>query len=447
MQVDELFTQLKENSPVYAGQSFPWLQRIQEQAKAALSVLPSNHHEEWKYAKLGRLANKQFAYGQPFAKISTTQFADVTLDERYQIVLLNGQYHEELSDLDGCPQGLIVCDLAKAFKHHHALLQQAWEQVSSATQLNFFSHVFVALNVLFMQRGLFIYVPTHLMLDKPLHILHISTDHAEASLTQSMQIIFLDKQAQADIFEQTLDLTQQTVEDFQNHLSYLVLQRDAKLTHDVLCHHEETSYSLRAYRMIQLQASQYISNHLVQGGAFTRREQQLACLGDHTYSELNHVYVATQNAHIDNLLSIAHYKLSGESQVNFRGIIQDNGHAAFNGKILVAPDAQKTSAHMHNRNLLLSSTASVDTKPVLEIYADDVQCSHGATVGDLDQAALFFLRSRGVSSTVAKRLLLLGFAKQNFKAIHNQSIKQCFEDALDQQLSIDIPNGVSESSK
>ncbi|MDX1698758.1 MAG: Fe-S cluster assembly protein SufD, partial [Thiohalobacterales bacterium] len=295
------------------------------------------------------------------------------------------------------------------------------------------AHAFSALNSAAIEDGLFIHVAQGHQPDRPIEVLHLTTAPVDAVVAQSRNLVLLEEGSQATIIERF------TCPDgslyFNNCISEIFLQKEACLEHYRLQDESPAAYHMHSLFIDQQVRSRYRSAGFALGGAWSRAELKIELLGESAVAELDGLYVTGEQQLSDMHLDIHHAVPDCASYTNCKGLLHGRGRAVFDGRIEVRPHAVKSDAQLHNANLLLSRNAEVDTKPQLEIYADDVKCSHGTTVGQLDPAQLFYLRSRGIDEAEARRLLCLGFAGEILERCPITPLREHVESMVSGRLS------------
>ncbi len=369
--------------------------------------LPDVRSEAWKYTPITRYVNEDFRI-LPAASPSSLTRRDIQpflipdLDACVAVIV-NGQFDRELSSIDDLPDGLIVDSLSRASETNTDLFNRHFGQYADPSK-----EVFTALSTAFARDGLFIHVPERLVVERPLHIIHI-IDTPERLFLQPRVLVILEDGAQMRIVESRRAIGQPRT--FSNTITEISVGERARIDHCLIqdegahAHQVET---LAAYQ----RGDSYFSTHTVTlSGAVVRNNLRFLPDAEHCETHLHGLYIADGNMHIDTHTLVDHAKPNCFSNEMYKGIIGDKATGVFNGKVYVWPDAQQTNAYQSNKTVLLSDTARIFAKPELEIYADDVKCSHGATTGQLDAEALFYLRSRGLTERVARKLLLTAFAR------------------------------------
>jgi Fe-S cluster assembly protein SufD len=392
-----------------------WLSKLRRGAIESFAELgfPTTHDEEWIYTNVSALASTPFAPAdvkltdEIHQRIEGLPLADLGCN---RLTFLNGRYAPELSKLGEVPHGARVGSLAATWKSHPALVERHLGRYSDAQ-----SHAFVALNTAFLEDGAFIEVPKGAVLAKPLHILQISHGGGLPSISCPRNLILIGDAGQAAIIETYLSLEEDTT--FTNAVTEIVAGEGALVDYCKVQQESEAAFHYARVQAWQGRSSSVTTHSIQLGTALTREEVQTVLAGEGAESLLHGLYVISGRQHVDNHTTIDHAKAHCSSREVYKGVLEGKSQGVFNGKIIVRPDAQKTDSKQSNKNLLLSEDAIINTKPQLEIFADDVKCTHGATVGQIDPEAVFYLRSRGIAVQEAKKLLTYAFANDLMERI------------------------------
>jgi Fe-S cluster assembly protein SufD len=412
---------LNENAPA-------WLPKLRRMAIDSFAErgFPTTHDEEWIYTNVAPLASTPFVPGHAKLtdelrqKIDRQPLADLGCS---RLTFLNGRYVPELSKLREVPNGLKAGSLASAWKNHGALLERHVGRYAEAK-----AHAFVALNTAFFEDGTFIEVPRGAVLQKPLHTLYVSHGGGQTTVSHPRNLILVGDTGQATIIETYLSLDEDTT--FTNAVTEIVAGEGALVEYYKVQQESDAAFHY-ARVQVQQERSSSVATHSIQlGGALTREEVQTALNGEGAESLLHGLYVINGRQHVDNHTLIDHAKAHCSSREIYKGVLEGKSQGVFNGKIIVRPDAQKTDSKQSNKNLLLSEDAIINTKPQLEIFADDVKCTHGATVGQIDPEAVFYLRSRGIDVQEAKKLLTYAFANDVMERIKFQPLREKLAERL-----------------
>jgi Fe-S cluster assembly protein SufD len=421
--VKEAFHIFEQNTQ---NQSFAKINNVRKEALALFSEMgfPTTKHEEWKYTNLKKLIASDFSFQTTVQEIDVQKFLPQNF-EGYLLVFLNGKFLPSLSsDLQS---NIFVGNLADGFSKYESVIQQYLGKISD-TQ----SSVFHALNMAFAWDGAFVYVPKGKTLEKPIWVLHITDNQNSNVLSQLRNLLLVEENAEATVIEQTLVIGQE--KSFLNKVSEVFVGKNARLKHYLLQEEGENGFQVSNTQMRQLDGSVYDNFTFSLSGNMIRNNLNLLLDGERCEGNMYGLYMIGGNSHVDNHTSVDHLKPHSQSNEMYKGVLDGKSTGVFNGKIYVRPHAQKTNAFQSNRNILLSDQATMDTKPQLEIWADDVKCSHGATVGSLDIEPLFYLKSRGIPEKKAKALLTFAFAMDLIEKIKLDSLQKLIESKIMAQL-------------
>lgn len=402
--------------------------RLQEQRQSAIELLqkngfPTTRHENWKYTDVKLLVNTPFKpAAERIRKLSAETLNGMRLHEldAHELVFINGRYSAGHSRLHALPEGAVIQDLASALDNHQQLIAEQLAGYSGAE-----SNGFTALNTAFIRDGAFIYLPANVVIERPINLLYLSGLNDQPFATHPHNLIILSENSQATIIESYIGLDDSDY--FTNTVTETRMEENTLLQHYKIQQESMKSYHIGNLRITQGARSHVESHSISLGGALVRNDLHSRLEAEGAEIMLNGLYMATGRQHVDNHTRVDHLKPRTRSHENYRGVLNDHARGVFNGKVIVHKDAQKTDAVQSNANLLLSDNAEVDTKPELEIYADDVKCAHGATVGQLDQDMLFYLRSRSIDENTAKSLLTYAFADEVIRQIKLAPIRQRLE--------------------
>ncbi len=408
------------------GNSLTWLNQLRHQALDELHKhgLPTLKDEEWKYTHIAPIT-KQFMPSTTRAHQEEKDFYVLPLEKNldcHQLHFIDGLYHEKSSHIQTLPADIIICNLAKATTQHPELLENYLNNVGE----NGFNH----LNTLNWQDGIFIYIPKNTTLEKPIHLSYFSQSENKTSSIRNC--IIANENSHVTIIESYYSDHQQVY--FNNVLSHVFCQAYASVDHIKIQQESEKAYHI-GYLFAKLQQSSLFNSHSYSfGGMLTRSDIIVDFEKAHAHAELNGVYLAKNYQHVDHHTTINHHHPECHSSQNYKGILNHRARGVFNGKVYVAKDAQLTRAHQQNKNILLSDRAEIDTKPQLEIFADDVKCTHGATVGQIDKDALYYLQARGVSKEQAQRLLINAFADDVLAKINHSPVSEYLKKLISEML-------------
>jgi Fe-S cluster assembly protein SufD len=370
---------------------------------------PSARDEEWRFTPVAPIARTVFAPAAPAAvAVSRTDLARFTFGhpEWPSLVFVNGRFAPELSSLSGLPAGVVACSLAEALATQPGLVEPYLARLAAPEETPF-----SALNAAFIQDGGFVRIPSHADLGSPVLLVFVTSADAAGRMSHPRNLVVVDRGARASVVEHYVGLSDAAAY-LTNAVTEVVLGENAWLEHARLQREGEAAYHIAFSHVHQARDSHYRSFTLSMGGAISRHNLHTRLDAPNTEALLYGLTIAHRDQLVDNHTAIYHEQPNCRSWEVYKAILDGRAHGVFNGKVFVKPEAQKTDAKQTNRTLLLSDTARVDTKPQLEIFADDVKCTHGATVGYLDELPLFYFRSRGVPADRARQLLTYAFAAE-----------------------------------
>lgn len=368
--------------------------------------LPNNKHEDYKYCNIEAVLRKEFKdLSNNFNSVASVN--QHKLSNCFNLVVVNGNYNEALSDKIS---GIELSTLNNA--------TNITPHIAKYTDVN--SDALIALNTAFTESGLYIHIKD--VIEKPIHVINIISAKENAVLNPR-QLIVLDKNAEATLIE-TFVSENNLGKVFHNHLSEVVLNENSKLKSYRLQNEDLLSYQVNTTQVNVHRYAVYTTNTFTFGGALVRNNLNVVLASDLCEAHLNGLFVAKGTQLIDNHTLVDHQQPNCQSNELYKGIANDKSTGVFNGKIYVRKDAQKTNAYQSSKNILLSDEATINTKPQLEIYADDVKCSHGTSTGKVDEQALFYLKARGIGNESARKLLLQAFAQEVIDTIDNDELSE-----------------------
>lgn len=415
------------------GQQIEWLNKTREMAKERMQSmpLPQRKQEAWRYTSIDRLVKHDFLHGDDSfytltdADISNWIIAD---DNSYRLVFANGRCIPRLCNVRGIPGDVTIGSLRASLTTDGDLIQQYLSQQPSLMS----EDVFTTLNAANIDDGLFVHVPKNVALDKPIEVLHLNYTANSERLILPRHLVVIESGAQATLIERVA--SRGNAAYFANSVSEIFVGDNARLSHYRIQNESSQAHHLSRVNLLQGADSTYNAAHFALGANWSRCDINARFSGKGAHCDLSGLYTVNDKQLADFHLNVIHNHPHCSSRENFRGIIAGNGRAVFDGRIVVDPYAQKTDAQLSNKNLLLSRDAEVDTKPQLEIYADDVKCSHGTTVGQIDPRQVFYLRSRGIDEATAKKMLCLGFAGEILADIELEEVRSYIENCVQQSL-------------
>ncbi len=415
-----------------------WAQPLREEAMAKFNELgiPTQRHEEWKYTNLTAFKKHQFAPASPEAKNSVSPsdlapFEFPNLDA-YKLVFVDGFFSNELSEYADLEEGI---ELSSLYSLMHSQRSQEIESQIGKRAV-FQNHPFVAMNTAFMSDGIYIRISKKAQIKKPLHLLFVSSAQSQDTMANSRVLIHAEAESKATVIEDYVSLKSSSTR-FTNAVGEVSLEANAHLDHLKITREDESSYHIASLAISQEQDSNFNSHNVCLGGRLTRNDISAHLGGTNIECTLNGLVLGNGEQLIDNHTRIVHAEPHCNSFETYKNILAEKARGVFNGKIYVAQDAQKTDAMQSNQSLVLSDDAIMNTKPELEIYADDVRCTHGATIGQLDDDALFYLRTRGIPEDVAQKLLTIAFAREVIEQLPVEEVKETIEQFVYKKLQQD----------
>ncbi len=426
------FRELARN-PAAPPTGIHWLDQRRDEAAARLDRLswPSRKDEGWRYTSLEPLRDPQFApAAQPLSALLPEDIESLLLANGRvpDLVFANGRFAPALSNPRALPDGVWMGSLARALREKPEALKDHLARAGDPVD-----SLFAALNTALIEDGAALLVAEGTVIEAPIEVLYLSLEVEQPVIAQPRNLIVLQAGAQATLIERYASFGPSLY--FNNLVTEVVLGQGAVLVHERLQEESRNAFHLAGLSARLDAHSRYHCVTAALGSAWSRTSLQLRFAGEGAESRLDGLYFAGDGKLVDHHLDVEHAVPGCSSEETFRGILDGRGVAVFDGRVLVAQDAQQTSAHLHNANLMLSRNAEVDTKPQLEIYADDVQCSHGTTVGQLEPEAMFYLRSRGISEPEARKMLCVGFAQEILERFSHAPLRERAERIIRQRLS------------
>ncbi len=398
---------------------------------------PTTKLEEWRSTNIRPIVETDFAVAEAAADPAKASSVSVPAIERFryagtaELVFVNGRLDPELSRLEELPEGVLVSSLADAWREHPDLVEPYLGHYAS-----FENHAFVALNSALHEDGAFVFIPRGVVVERPVHVLHVGARGAGTGAPARFprNLFVAEENSQAKVIEQYATAEGSAGSYLVSPVTEVVLAPNAVVDHYKLQRESTEAFHLATFQM-QLDRSSNFSTHSISwGGAIVRNDVNAVLDGEGCEATLNGLYMVEGDQLVDNHMRVDHVQPNCDSHELFKGILEGQARAVFNGRIFVHPGAQKTDAKQTNRNLLLSPAALVHSNPQLEIFADDVKCTHGSTVGELDDIAVFYLRSRGIGEVAARSLLTYAFAADIVERIRIPEVRQDLEEFLFRRL-------------
>ena len=449
----ELEDRLAANSP-------SWLHEIRRAAIAGFAEkgFPTTRQEEWRNTNVAPIAAVPFQLattplpppqGGGELRILQHPLADLGCPK---LVFINGRFAKQLSTLGGLPAEVKAGSLGEALESEGKTLERHLARYAA----DYREHAFVALNTAFLEDGAFIEIPRGVVLEKPIYLLYVSDPNGLPTVSYPRNLIIAGRESQASIVEayvcgSTGTLAGANVDDsekatgksagpteavyFTNAVSEVAVGEGAVITYHRVQQESDKAFHFGRLVFHQERSSNVATHSIATGGRLVREEVNAVLDGEGAEAMLAGLYVITGRQHIDNQTTLDHAQPHCSSREVYKGVLDGESSAVFNGKIIVRKDAQKTDSKQSNKNLLLSEKAVIDTKPALEIYADDVKCTHGATIGQIDADAVFYLRSRGIGLQEARDLLTYAFVNDILGRIKYQPLRERLSEGLSARLA------------
>ena len=426
----------------------PWLERLRKSAMQQFeaSGFPSTSEEEWRFTNLAPIARIPFRLAAPHHAPIAHRFA---MPHAIELVFVNGHFSPQLSRLNKLPRNARIQPISAALQDNGNVLEP---QLARHASIESKSNPFIALNTGFIREGAYLHVPRGAMVETPIHLQFISTASREPTVSHPRVLIVLEDGAAATVVESYVGSGEKGTY-LTNSVTEIVLAANSHLDH---CRLQQES--LEAYHLATVQATlgrsaNCISHSAAIGSALARTDFNVLLNGEFANATLNGLVIASGSQHIDNHTLLHHEKANCPSHELYKHVIDGKATGVFKGKIFVQKDAQKTDSKQTSKSLLLSDDATMHSQPALEIYADDVKCTHGSTTGPVDEDQVFYLRSRGVSAEAARHLLTYAFAADITRRIKVEPVRSLLEDfmaaqhGLPQDLRITDLGGAQEAAR
>lgn len=378
---------------------------------------PTKRHEHWRFTNLSSLA--KIDYELPNGELSTINqklVNDHSFENSHKIVIVNGILDVKLSTLNGFPEQITIKDISE--------LSNNLNQNSIRNNTN----PFILLNKAFVSGGYYIEIDSNYIEDKPLHILNIISDEKDNIQYHQQNLIKIGKNSQVSIIEENVITNKKEL--FKNTVYNIQVDENSTLSHILIQQNHAKSKELNHIFVKQQDNSTYKTQLINIGGSLIRNDLNIQIDGQNCDTDISGLSLLSGKDHVENYTVVSHNKSNSNSRQLFKYILDGSSEGVFNGLVSVQPNAQKTDSQQTNKNILLSKNALMNSNPQLEIYADDVKCSHGSATGELDDDVIFYLRSRGIDLLAAKSLLIEGFAKEVIDKIKIDEVKQKLNEAL-----------------
>ncbi|MBT8253645.1 MAG: Fe-S cluster assembly protein SufD [Flavobacteriaceae bacterium] len=393
---------------------------------------PSKKEEAWKYTSLNKVLKENYSVfpkqdnALEYREVKRYFIHDI---DSYKIVFIDGKYSSHLSDTTH--DGMDVCLMSAALTKpkYRLVIENYFNKAATTDSLT-------SLNTAFSREGAYIHIPKNKMVEKPIQIIHFSTGNESAIMLQPRNLIVVEENSFVQIIERHQSLTNNAV--LTNSVTEIFAKKRAIIDYyKVQNDHHQASLIDNTY--VNQRQESHVSVHTFSfGGKLTRNNLNFYQHGERIDSTLKGVTIIGDKQHVDHNTLVHHIEPNCESHQDYKGIYGDNSTGVFNGKVVVEKEAQKTNAYQANNNLLIDDKATINTKPQLEIFADDVKCSHGCTIGQLDERALFYMRSRGIPEKEARALLMYGFANNVLESVKINALKKRINQLIANKLGVNI---------
>ncbi|MSR65098.1 MAG: Fe-S cluster assembly protein SufD [Verrucomicrobiae bacterium] len=419
----------KENPHVAAFEKWvdvsepAWLRPVRKAAMSHFIELgfPTTDHEEWRFTPVTAIEKLPFKPVQQYSangltRESIEKFCYGGLKSS-RLVFVDGHFSPELSAVNTQPAGVRIANLAGGWSTDRIAMEKHLARHARSDE-----NSFTALNTSFFQDGAFIHIPKGVTVPEPILILHIATSGETGSWSHQRNLIVAERESKATVIESYVSLSNAAA--VTNTVTEIVVEENASLEHCKVQRESLSAFHVATIQAQQQRVSRLLSHSIAIGSKFARNDIHSIFEGEGAFSIMNGLYIGKGDQLIDHHTVIDHAKAHCESHEYYNGVLDEKARGVFNGKIFVRKDAQKTDAKQTSRALLLSDDAMVDAKPQLEIFADDVKCTHGSTVGQLDDDAIFYLRARGIGLQQARQMLVVAFAGEILDRITIEPVRE-----------------------
>jgi len=410
-----------------------WLQELRRAAIERFGAVgfPTTRQEAWRFTSVEKIATGQFApapSGAPRgAKAALEQVVFGEPDERIVAVFVNGRFAKQLSLLNGLPAGVVVGALADAVRTHPDVVREHLARHATPE-----ANPFAALATAFVEDGAFVYVPRNVVVDHPLQIVFVNTGGAEPVVSHTRALFVIEESAQVSLVEQYVDAGHGGY--WTNVVTEWVIGENAVVDAYRIQRERTDAFHTATTWSTQGRSSVYSVVNFAFGGGLSRHDITAVLDGEGAECTINGLTALGGDQHVDYHTTIDHAKAHCNSWELFNGVYDGRARGVFNGRIIVRPGAQKTDSKQTNNSMLLSEEARSDSQPQLEIYADDVKCTHGATLGPIDERSLFYLQSRGIGGEAARNLLTYGFGAEILNSVSLEPLRAHLDGVIHDQL-------------
>ncbi|MGB0879490.1 MAG: Fe-S cluster assembly protein SufD [Polaribacter sp.] len=393
---------------------------------------PTKKLEAWKYTSLNSILKNDYSIFPN--KENAIEFADVKKYfihdiDTYKIVFIDGKYSSFLSDVTHDEKDICLLSSALSKSKYKLVIENYFNKIAKQDNLT-------SLNTAFANEGAYIYIPKNKVVEKPIQIVHFSTGNEASLMLQPRNLIVVEENAHVQIIERHQSLTENPV--LSNVVTEVFAAKNATVDFYKI-QNDHTNASLVDNTYIEQKSNSVVSVHTFSfGGNITRNNLNFYQQGEHIDSILKGITIIEGKQHVDHHTLVHHIEPNCESHQDYKGIFDERSTGVFNGKVIVNKEAQKTNAYQQNNNVLISDKATINAKPQLEIFADDVKCSHGCTIGQLDDNALFYMQQRGIPKKEGKALLMYAFANTVLESVKIPEVKQRITKLIASKLGVNL---------
>ena len=393
---------------------------------------PSKKIEAWKYTSLNAVLREDYClFPNKKKTVTLPQVKDYFIHDidTYKVVFVDGKYSSFLSETTHDNFDVCLMSSALAKPKYKPIIENYFNKVAKQDHLT-------SLNTAFVKEGAYIHIPKNTEVEKPIQIINFMTGTEDAIMTQPRNLIVVEQNAHVQIIERHQSLTQNAA--LTNVVTEIFADRYATVDYYKI-QNDHTSASLVDNTFIEQQSESTVAVHTFSfGGKVTRNNLNFYQMGEHINSTLKGITIIEGKQHVDHHTLVHHTAPNCESHQDYKGIFNERAVGVFNGKVVVEKDAQKTNAYQQNNNVLVSDRSTINAKPQLEIFADDVKCSHGCTIGQLDEQALFYMQQRGIPKKEARALLMYAFANTVLESVKIPEVKERITKLIAMKLSVHI---------
>ncbi|MPR32764.1 Fe-S cluster assembly protein SufD [Salmonirosea aquatica] len=427
----ELISDFRRREQAMNGEAGTPFHQIRQQALERFETLgfPTPRNEEWKYSNVRNLVSHNYNFSAKH-QVSSETIGNISIPNLTGNVLyfVNGQYEAGLSSIVSPAEQISILSLREALEKQPELIQMYFNQLTDNQ-----NEAFTALNTAFAGNGVFIHIPKGKVVEEPVVLYFINDARIEDIGAQPRNLFIINENAQVTLTETFLTLGE--AQTFTNAVTEIYVAEHAHVQYYKVQNASDNAYHVGTTQVRMADNSHFYAATVSLNGGFIRNNLNIAIDGEHCDAHMYGLYFPDGRQHIDNHTVADHRKPNSESNELYKGVLRGKSTGVFNGKIFVQEDAQKTNAFQSCKNVVLSPEATMNTKPQLEIFADDVKCSHGTTTGQLDDEALFYLRSRGISKDEAMNLLMFAFCEDVITQIKIEPIREYLEGIITQKLA------------